>query len=174
MTHTFTDALDFVLQQEGSFVNDPHDPGGMTNLGVTARVWQQWTQRPATEQVMRALRQVDVQPLYKADYWGKIAGDKLPIALALCVFDFAVNAGPSRAVKTLQGICGATKDGVPGDGTMRAVQAYITGIGLAKLIERFCDARRDYYRELDGFLRFGKGWLARVDRVEKEALGWIG
>lgn len=174
MTHTFTDALDFVLQQEGGFVNDPHDPGGMTNLGVTARVWQQWTGNAPTEATMRALTPAQVAPLYRAWYWDKVLGDQLPVGLALCLFDFAVNAGPSRAVKLLQAVCGAPVDGDIGPGTLRALQAYITSIGLAKLIARYCDARRDYYRARPTFDHFGKGWLGRVDRVEKVALTWVG
>ena len=96
-THTFTDALAIILKEEGGFVDDARDPGGATNLGVTARTWHTWSGMPATEAVMRALGQAKVSPLYKAWFWDKIAGDKLPIGLALAVFDFAVNGGPAKA-----------------------------------------------------------------------------
>jgi lysozyme family protein len=174
MTKTFTDALAIVLREEGGWADDPQDPGGMTNLGVTARTWQQWTGKAPTEATMRALTPAQVGPLYRAWYWDKVTGDQLPVGLALGLLDFAVNAGPPRAVKLLQGVCGASVDGGIGPGTQRALQAYITGIGLAKLIVRFCDARREYYRARPTFDHFGKGWLARVDRVEKEALSWVG
>ena len=173
MQYTFTNALDVVLREEGGFVDDARDPGGMTNLGVIARSWAAYTGKPATEAVMRGLRRVDVQPFYKAWFWDKIAGDTLPIALALVVFDFAVNAGPGTAIRMLQSIAGASQDGAPGPATQRALQAYITTIGQAKLITRFDDARRDHYRDLPTFSVFGKGWLSRVDRVEKIALSWI-
>jgi len=173
-THTFTDALAIILKEEGGFVDDARDPGGATNLGVTARTWHTWSGMPATEAVMRALGQAKVSPLYKAWFWDKIAGDKLPIGLALAVFDFAVNGGPAKAVNMLQGIVGAPKDGQPGQTTLAAVQGYVSHIGLAKLITRLCNARRDYYRTLPTFSVFGKGWLARVDRIEKEALAWAG
>lgn len=173
-THGFQDALSVMLREEGGYSNNPEDPGGMTNLGVTARAWAQWIVRPVTEQVMRGLRQVDVGPFYKARYWDKAGCGSMPQALALVVFDFAVNAGPATAVKVLQSIVGAPKDGQFGPATRRAMQAYVTSIGLGKLITRYGEARRDYYREADGFLRFGKGWVARVDRIEKEALSWVG
>ncbi len=35
----FEKALETILHHEGGFVNHPRDPGGMTNLGVTKRVW---------------------------------------------------------------------------------------------------------------------------------------
>jgi lysozyme family protein len=173
MTHGFTDALNVVLKEEAGFSDDPKDPGGMTNLGVTARSWAQWSSRPATEQVMRGLRIVDVAPLYKAWFWDKVCGDQLPPALALVAFDFAVNEGTGTAIKLLQGICGASKDGKIGPATLRALQAYITTIGLAKLINRYCDAQRNHYRELPGFIHDGRGWLNRVADVEKEALSWL-
>jgi lysozyme family protein len=174
MTHGFTDALAVVLREEGGYVDDARDPGGATNLGVTARTWFSWSGRPATEAVMRNLSAVSVSPLYKAWYWDKISGDKLPSPLALAVLDFGVNAGPGKAVRALQSIVGVPADGQCGTTTTRAVETYANTIGLAKLIDRFCDARRDFYRQRAEFPVFGKGWLARVNRVEKEALSWVG
>jgi lysozyme family protein len=174
MAHTFTDALSVVLREEGGFVDDARDPGGATNLGVTARTWHSWSGQPATNAVMKALTAGKVSPLYKGWFWDKIAGDSLPIGLALAVFDFAVNAGPGTAIRMLQGIVGAPGDGRPGPTTLAAVQTYATRIGLAKLIGRFSDARRDHYRALHTFPVFGRGWLARVDRIEQEALTWTG
>ena len=174
MTHTFSDALALVLQAEGGFVNNPRDPGGMTNLGVTVRAWQAWTGKPATEQIMRALTPAMVTPFYQDLYWNKVAGDLLPIALALTVFDCGVNAGPGEAVRMLQGIVGAPADGKCGKTTTRAIETYASKIGLAKLINRYCDARRDFYGQRIAFPVFGEGWLSRVDRIESEALSWAG
>lgn len=166
----FNDALAAVLEEECGFVNDPHDPGGMTNLGVTRKTWQDFTGKPATEADMRALTSAKVEPLYRARYWDKIAGDKLGDALGLMVFDFAVNAGPGRAAKMLQRLVGAVEDGQIGRGTLQAVQSYSMRKGIDTLIEAYADARRDYYRALPTFWRFGKGWLARVARVEDAAM----
>jgi len=174
ITHGFTDALAVVLREERGYIDDARDPGGATNLGVTARTWFSWTGRPATDAVMRNLTAAMVSPLYKAWYWDKVGGDELPVALALAVFDFAVNAGPGVAVRMLQGIVGAPADGQCGKTTGRAIETYASKIGLTKLIDRFCDARRDFYRQRAAFPVFGKGWLARVDRIEREALSWAG
>ena len=171
---TFTDALGLVLREEGGFVDDARDPGGATNLGVTARTWHAWSGKTATIAVMKALTPAKVSALYKAWFWDKVAGDRLPVALALAAFDFAVNGGPATAVETLQGVVGVPKDGVPGPATLAAARIYADRIGLAKLITRFSDARRDHYRSLPTFSVFGKGWLARVDRIEQEALTWAG
>lgn len=166
----FDTALAFVLKREGGYSDHPADNGGMTNLGVTWRTWQDWTGKPATEAVMRGLTPTKVAPLYKARYWDTVKGDELPGAVALCLFDFAVNAGPARAAKMLQRIVNASADGKIGPATIRAVQAFVAVHGEAELVRRFQNARRDYYRALDDFPHFGRGWLRRCDETETAAL----
>lgn len=167
---TFNKALETILHHEGGFANHPKDPGGVTMLGVTKRVWEEWTGKPATIADMRALTPERVAPLYKARYWDKVRGNDLPAGLALCVFDFAVNAGVSRAGRYLQRLVGASQDGIVGRGTLQAVQAFVTAHGVPEAIRRYQQMRRDYYRQLPTFKTFGRGWLRRVDEVETEAL----
>lgn len=166
----FETCLAHLLMQEGGYVNNPRDPGGRTNLGVTQRVWEEYTGKPATEAIMRALTPAKVAPLYRANYWNPLRCDDLPVALAMCVFDFAVNAGVSRSARYLQKMVGASVDGVMGPATVRAVQAYIHVNGLAGAVRAFQQSRRDYYHQLGTFDTFGRGWLRRVDAVETAAL----
>ena len=55
MKENFEAALKALLKHEGGFVNHPQDPGGMTNLGVTKRVWQDYVKREVDESEMRSL-----------------------------------------------------------------------------------------------------------------------
>ena len=66
MRSNFDVALLKLLVHEGGFVNHPADPGGMTNLGVTKKVWEEWRNQPVDEAEMRALSPEKVAPLYKA------------------------------------------------------------------------------------------------------------
>lgn len=166
----FTAALDEVLQHEGGFANHPRDPGGVTMLGVTKRTWEDWTGKPASVDDMRALTREKVTPLYRKNYWDAVEADELPGGLALCVFDFAVNAGPGRAARYLQKTVGAQQDGQIGPNTLAAVEAFVANNGEAQAVRLFQDARRAYYRQLGTFPTFGKGWLRRVDDVENAAL----
>ena len=102
MKENFERALAAVLHHEGGFVNHPSDPGGMTNLGCTKKVWEEWVGHEVDEKAMRALTPADVAPLYKAKYWDKIKGDELPDGVDYVVFDCAINSGPGRAIKFLQ------------------------------------------------------------------------
>ena len=166
----FTAALAIILRHEGGFVNHPKDPGGMTNLGITKATLEGWRGRPVTEAEMRALTPADVAPIYRKNYWDKVKADELPAGLALCVFDFAVNAGPARAARYLQALVGSPQDGIIGPATVAATRAYVAAHGEKQAVETYQDARRAYYRSLSTFGTFGKGWLNRVAAIETAAL----
>ena len=165
MRHNWDEALLHILKYEGGYVNHPADPGGMTNLGVTKRVWEEWTGKPATEADMRALTPEMVGPLYKTRYWNAVKGDDLPSGVDLCVFDAAVNAGVGRASKFLQQAVGVNADGQIGPKTIAAV----TAKPADDVIEEFCALREAHYKSLSTFATFGKGWMRRLGSVEAES-----
>ena len=165
MKENWEDCLSHILKSEGGYVNHPQDPGGETNLGVTRRVWQDWVKREVADGEMRTLTPEMVAPLYKKKYWDAVKGDDLPSGLDLCVFDCAVNAGVSRAAKFLQRSVGAVEDGVLGPKTLELVNSK----NVTALIADFCAQREMHYKSLPTFSTFGKGWMARLDRVEDES-----
>ena len=162
----FKECLDLVLKSEGGYVNNPKDPGGMTNLGVTKAVWEEFVGHPVSEADMRALTPEKVAPMYEQKYWRPCYGEVLPRGLDFVVFSMAVNAGTGRSVKLLQQSLGCVPDGVIGPATRSLISASNT----PTLIAKFSETRREYYRALKVFPIFGKGWLARVDKEEAQAL----
>jgi lysozyme family protein len=62
MKENFESCLKSVLHHEGGYVNHPADPGGMTNLGVTKRVWEEWVGHEVDEKTMRGLTPEIVGP----------------------------------------------------------------------------------------------------------------
>ena len=170
MTGEFEKALKRILKHEGGFVNDPLDSGGMTNLGVTKRVWEEFVGHPVSEADMRALTPEIIAPMYKMKYWNSSYCEVLPKGLDYVVFDFAVNAGTGRSVKTLQQAIGCVADGVIGPKTMAA----INDANPKDLITKFSDARADFYQGIvtrkPDQARFIKGWLNRVEESRKLAL----
>lgn len=169
-TGNFEKALREILRHEGGYVNHPKDPGGITNLGVTKAVYDAWIRRSATVVEMKGLTPALVAPLYRINYWNKVKGDALPVGLDLCVFDFAVNAGPSRAVKYLQMLVNVKQDGVLGPMTIDKVNKYVQTVGNDTAARKYQELRRGYYKKLKTFSTFGKGWLRRVDEVEATAV----
>ena len=170
MKENFDAALQAVLHHEGGFVNHPRDPGGMTNLGCTKSVWEEWVMHPVTEADMRALTPADVAPLYKAKYWDRVKGDELPTGVDYAVFDAAINSGPGRAAKWLQEVVEVTADGAIGPATMKAVMA----IEPSELVSAYSFKRMDFLQGLPTWGTFGKGWGRRVTEVASAAGGMTG
>jgi lysozyme family protein len=133
---------------------------------VTKATWENWVGRESDEAEMRGLTPEKVEPLYKKKYWDAVRGDEIENGgVAYLLFDFAVNAGVGRSIKTLQTAVGVTPDGGFGPMTMAAVQA----VDPVELIERFSQAKENFYRSLTTFATFGKGWLNRVADVKVKA-----
>jgi lysozyme family protein len=166
MDRNFQLSLFRVLKHEGGYVDHPRDPGGETNLGVTRRTWENWVKRKCLPGEMRSLTPYMVEPLYKKNYWDAVRGDILPSGVDHLVFDFAVNAGPSRAKKTLQAALGVDDDGFFGPKTLAAVLLSDATMTVHKFTER----KRAFYQSLPTFTTFGQGWLIRLETVKTEAL----
>jgi lysozyme family protein len=164
MSSNFQECLDLVLKSEGGWVNHKDDPGGETNLGVTKAVWEEYVGHAV--KTMKDLTKDDVAPMYELKYWRPCYCEVLPRGLDFVVFSMGVNAGPGRSVKLLQQSIGCVPDGVIGPRT----RELISSSNGATLIAKFSETRREYYNSLKTFPIFGKGWLARVDREEQEAL----
>ena len=165
MKENFDLALRALLKHEGGYVNHPSDPGGMTNLGVTKTVWEEWVGHPVDEKQMRALTPELVAPLYKKKYWDKVCGDELPTGVDLAVFDLAVNSGPGRAAQMMQKVLGVAQDGAIGPQTLlKAVN-----IDSSKLVADYNAERLAFLMALPTWGTFGKGWGRRVAEVTEQA-----
>ena len=163
----FADCLAELLRQEGGYVDNPADPGGATNLGITLATLSDWRGRPVTKQEVRDLTKSEAGAIYRARYWNVVRADSLPPGLDLAVFDFAVNSGPARAVKTLQAVVGAAQDGAVGPITLAAIAR---ASGTVKIITELSDARMRYLRSLPTWESFGRGWTRRVEEVKAAAV----
>lgn len=164
MTGNFKECLALVLKSEGGWVNHESDPGGETNYGVTKKVWEEYVGHPVT--TMKNLSPEMVAPLYELKYWRPCYGEVLPRGLDFLCFSFGVNAGCGRSIKLLQQSLGLVSDGVIGPRVMQKLRES----NIADVIKGFSNTRREYYRALKNFPIFGRGWLARTDKEEQEAL----
>lgn len=165
----FKDALPFILRWEGGYVNNPKDPGGATNKGVTQKVYDSWRrQQGLAVRDVRELTDDELDALYESGYWLPPRCNLLATPLDLVQFDTAVNMGAGRAVRFLQQAVGATPDGSFGPGTQQCVANCDTGATLVA----YCDAREAYYRGLPernpNLAVFLKGWLNRLNALRKQ------
>ena len=170
MKDNFDVAFAQVMKSEGGYVWDKDDAGGETNLGVTIGAWGAYLNRAIQPGEMKALTIEQVKPFYRTMYWDKVKGDDLPKGIDYAVFDFAVNAGVGRAAKFLQRAVSVTDDGNIGPGTLAAVAKSFAKTVLAN----FSKQKEDFYRGLAeknaSQQKFLKGWLARLDHVNNDAI----
>src|SRR6267154_1528974 len=112
MDNNFDRCLAFVLKEEGGNDDDPNDHGGRTSRGITQREWDKFrlTHPDRPEDVWKA-SDADIRTIYHDEYW-KPHCSSLVSGLDLVYFDFAVNAGPRQAIKTLQKVLMVVVDGV--------------------------------------------------------------
>jgi lysozyme family protein len=163
---SFEDALAVVLRQEGGFVQHRLDPGGATNFGITRETLARFRGRSASVADVRNLTETEAGIIYRRLYWDAVRGDELPPGIALTVFDAAVNSGPARALRLLQGVLSVQADGVIGPLTLKAAwQADPT-----ETIRAFTRTRLGFLARLATWPVFGRGWRRRVLAVEQEAL----
>ncbi|MFM9848759.1 MAG: TIGR02594 family protein [Hyphomicrobiaceae bacterium] len=170
---TFDQALAHVLSLEGGWSDDPFDPGGPTNKGITLADYARERRVAVTADTfaglkaeLRAIPDRLVRDIYLTRYWRPARCPDLPPPLALMHFDAAVNQGVSGAARMLQEALGVDIDGEIGPITLGAAH----GQPLRVSIEAYADIRRRRYRSLTHFWRFGRGWLRRVDATLARSL----
>lgn len=164
--------LPIVLKFEGGFSDDPVDPGGATNKGITLKTFSTCAAKilnlEPTLQNLKTLTDDQAGAIYRALYWNAVHGDDIALQqLANILCDFYVNAG-SNATKLLQSVMhdmGADLkiDGVIGPASMRA----LSGLDQIEVYQRYKAGRIAYYQKLaqqqPALSKFLKGWLNRVN-----------
>lgn len=174
----FAACLKVVLAHEGGYADHPADPGGATNMGITRKTlarWRSispWWQLPKSE--VQALGQEEAAKIYRASYWERSKAGALPAGLDLALFDYAVNSGPDRAIRSLQKLLGVVADGQVGPLTLRAIEAQATKTGVAGLVDALCNQRLSFLTQLSTFAVFGRGWRKRVEDVRTAAFAAAG
>ncbi|MBK1690992.1 hypothetical protein CKO33_02250 [Ectothiorhodospira mobilis] len=146
-----------ILDAEGGYVNDPRDPGGETNFGISKRA------HPGVD--IANLTRDGAAAIYRRDYWDAVSCGELPAPVDHVVFDAAVNQGTTAAVKTLQSALGVTPDGIVGPNTLGAVAEH----DPHPLAERVLGYRAVRYARTDNpaFLR---GWFNRLFELHRHIL----
>ncbi|MVO16835.1 holin-associated N-acetylmuramidase [Parasedimentitalea huanghaiensis] len=145
-----------IVAREGGYVNDPDDPGGATNFGVTIHTMRRLgldldRDGDVDAADVRALSRTQAVDIFVQHYFEKPRINLLPVALQPSVFDMYVNAG-GNAVKILQRLLGEllgpiTVDGALGPNTAAAAhKAYDEGGSL--FVDAYGIARRNYYFRL--------------------------
>lgn len=145
-----------IVAREGGYVNDPDDPGGATNFGVTLATMRRigldvnGDGRIDTADV-RALTRAQAEQVFVEHYFRRPRLAQLPGILQASVFDMYVNAG-ANAVKILQRLVtrmgfATGADGIIGPSTL-AMVGQAAAAAPDHLADAYGIARRNYYYSL--------------------------
>jgi lysozyme family protein len=162
-----------VIKLEGGLVDNPADPGGRTNMGITqryldarrhARMIVGGLPIPDLPATVDALTLAQVTWFYQTDQWRAVRGDDIPPALAALAFDAAVNEGPGTAVMLLQQALGVTVDQKMGPATVMACHD-----APAATAAEYAARRAAHYASLNKGV-FELGWMRRLITVYTAAV----
>jgi lysozyme family protein len=150
----FDPAVNETLKWEGGLVEDPFDPGGLTNFGITQK------DHPGVD--IRNLTVDQAKAIYREGYWKDWHGQILSQSVANKVFDFGVNAGVGTATKVVQAALGLPQDGVFGPNTLLEVNkrgdAFLVPLKV-KLIEHY----QAVVQAKPETIKFLAGWIRRAN-----------
>lgn len=163
----FTQAVNFVLLQEGGYSEDP----GPTNKGIEQAEYDQYRRiNQSPVQSVKLITAAEAVNIYKRSYWGPVlalAGNLT--LLTIFLFDTAVNMGESGATKLLQTAIQTNPDGLWGPHSREALTQYLSSHNEYSLVTYLGELREARYIEISkegNNVKYLKGWLSRIAALE--------
>lgn len=166
-TKNYDQCLARVLEHEGGYTNDPRDPGGPTNFGITIFDYRKYVKPGATAVDVRAMSLVDAKKIYRDKYWDALRCDDLPPGVDDSVFDYGVNSGIGRSGKILRAVLGLPANDWH---VTPAVLAEAAKHSPAAIVVGIDDERLHFLHSLHTWPAFGVGWGRRVAEVKAFSL----
>lgn len=158
----FDTAFSRLIGHEGSFSDDPKDPGnwtgGRVNVGKLVGTKFGIAANTYGDIDIPNLTLEQAKAIYYRDWWLKAGADQIDGAIVYQLWDFAVNAGMGTAKRALQRAVKAADDGHVGPATIQAIRAMST----TDVLMRFAAQRLRHYTSLSTWGTYGKGWTNRV------------
>lgn len=165
----FAYAVGVVLDNEGGYTNDPDDPGGETNFGISKAA------NPDVD--IKNLTVPKAVSIYKTRYWDATGIGALPVSdrgFSAKLFDTAVSIGCVRAVKIMQralAACGCYATGTDLK-TADDGKAGVQTLAALKQARDFRALQCAYNADLAAWRRmsgrdskFLEGWLRRAAKI---------
>lgn len=165
----FEKAIPFVLHWEGGLVDDPIDPGGLTNRGITfyvfAKVSKLLLSLEPTRENLKLLTEEQAKIIYRKHFWDAIFGDSINSqSVANLIFDSYVNMG-TNGIKITQRAANTKDDGIIGSNSLQAINE----AEPQHLFNTIKIARIHYYEDLaerkPALQKFLHGWLNRISSL---------
>lgn len=176
-TDLFNRCYDFLLKNEGGYVNDPDDSGGETYKGVSRNNFPNWAgwqiidrakQDPEFPKNLKLNCDLDqmIRTFYKTQFWDKMNLDLIVNEnTILQLFDMGINAHYKTAIRIAQDICKTKRDGILGVKTAFEINHH--GFNFTNM---YINARVAWYKNLverkPKYKKFLDGWIKRAQTTK--------
>lgn len=178
----FNDAIIITLHHEGGFVNDPVDPGGATNWGISIRFlidvgdadgdgWLDGDLDHDGDIDIDDIRNMTVEQArkyYRIHFWDKNNYDQIiDFTIAARIFDMTVNMGARQAGKIIQRALNELSnnliiDGKIGKNTFAAINCANSEMLMAEIRLAHAHFYLNLIKAKPKFKKYKKGWLRRA------------
>jgi lysozyme family protein len=162
---TYDAAMVRVFADEGGYTNDPVDPGGATNYGITIIDARKYWRPNATPDDVRNMPKAVASNIYRQHYANPMRYDDLPAGFDYSVLDAAINSGVGRAP-----VWAGRALGVPAKFISDVVAPANAAPDKVAVIQKYWAVRLAFLQSLKTFWRFGKGWTRRCTQGEAAAV----
>ena len=143
----FDEAMDYIFDVEGGYVNHPNDPGGATNMGITQSSYNDYRKRKnLPKKDVKSLTKEEAKKIYYEDYWLPVVKPEMTKKMALAAFDGEINLGNSVNSKLLKKSGGN--------------------------VEKYLELRLENYSNDKNQASFGEGWNNRIKKLKNTIDGF--
>lgn len=153
----------FILSWEGGFVNDPRDPGGATNKGVTLATFRSIFGKDKTVKNLKEITDSQWMTIFKTRFWDRYKADNIKDEwIAYLLVDWLWTSGPGNAINRVQKFLGLKVDGIVGNVTINKINSY----NGKELFIKLWHLRENFIKTRAQYPIYGKGWLRRLNGIQ--------
>ena len=143
---------EYAIPNEGGYVNDPQDPGGETNMGISKRYHPDEDIKNLTRERANAL-------LFK-EIWNWNGINTLPSEIKGFVFDHGIRTSPQNAIETTHKALGINP---VGDIIGRDTLSRLENMDYNEFLHKYKELVKEQDKQRSGYGNFGKGWDNRTN-----------
>lgn len=171
----FEKSIEFSLQYEGGYVDDPDDPGGATKFGWTLTTAQGTHDFDIFDidhdgdidiNDIKNMTEDEAKNAYYKYFWLKNSCDKLPGKIGFLLMDMCINHGSKRGIILLERGLGLNEDGHMSDEIIEECN----NSDLDSLVQKLVNIRIQFYNAIvakrPASRKFLKGWIRRANSTK--------
>lgn len=163
----FEEAVNYVLGNEGAYINNPSDPGGPTKYGITLDMLSKWRKKDCHPIDVQNMTLTEAKTIYESQFWDPLRISSLSQPIATAILDTAVNEGQYSAIKLAQMALGSniSPDGVMGLNTLQALDSINPRLFLIAFMGEIQSRYVRLVVNTPSQIQFLEGWLSRSRKL---------